>query len=64
MDRCAFEKCIFSKVTFQNVKLMNTFFKYSDLKRIKFIDCEADRLTYELLRHGKADLTQIKMLKE
>lgn len=64
MDRCAFEKCIFSKVTFQNVKLMNTFFKYSDLKRIKFIDCEADRLTYELLRHGKADLTQIKMVKE
>lgn len=64
MDRCAFEKCIFSKVTFKNVKLINTFFKYSDLKRIKFIDCEADRLTYELLRHGKADLTQIKMLKE
>jgi hypothetical protein len=64
MDRCSFEKCTFSKVTFQNVKLMNTFFKYSDLKRIKFIDCEADRLTYELLRHGKADLSQITMFKE
>ena len=64
MDRCSFDKCTFSKVTFQNVKLMNTFFKYSDLKRIKFIDCEADRLTYELLRHAKADLSQITMIKE
>lgn len=64
MDRCSFEKCTFSKVTFQNVKLINTFFKYSDLKRIKFIDCEADRLTYELLRHAKADLSQITMIKE
>jgi len=64
MDRCSFEKCSFSKVTFQNVKLISTFFKYSDLKRIKFIDCEADRLTYELLRHGKADLSQIKLIKE
>jgi len=64
MDRCSFEKCSFSKVTFQNVKLISTFFKYSDLKRIKFIDCEADRLTFELLRHGKADLSQIKLLKE
>lgn len=64
MDRCSFENCTFSKVTFQNVKLMNTFFKYSDLKRIKFIDCEADRLTLELLRHGKADLSQIALIKD
>jgi len=64
MERCSFEKCSFSKVTFQNVKLISTFFKYSDLKRIKFVGCEADRLTYELLRHGKADLSQIKIIKE
>jgi uncharacterized protein YjbI with pentapeptide repeats len=64
MDRCSFENCTFSKVAFQNVKLINTFFKYNDLKRIKFVDCEADRLTYELLRHGKADLSEIKMLKD
>jgi uncharacterized protein YjbI with pentapeptide repeats len=64
MERCSFEKCTFSKVTFHHVKLVNSFFKYCDLKRIKFVDCEADRLTFELLRHGKADLSQITMTKE
>jgi uncharacterized protein YjbI with pentapeptide repeats len=62
IDRCSFEKCSFSKVTFHKVKFIQTFFKYNDLKRVKFIDCETDRLTYELLRHGKADLTGIKLM--
>jgi uncharacterized protein YjbI with pentapeptide repeats len=62
MDRCSFEKCSFSKVTFHKVKFIQTFFKYNDLKRVNFIDCEADRLTYELLKHGKADLTGIRVV--
>jgi uncharacterized protein YjbI with pentapeptide repeats len=62
IDRCSFEKCSFSKVTFEKAKLIQTFFKYNDLKRVKFIDCEADQLTYELLKHGKADLTGIKLV--
>lgn len=62
IEDCSFEKCSFSKVTFQNAKLVNTFFKYNNLKRIKFIDCQADRITYELLKHGKADLTGITLL--
>ena len=62
MDRCSFEKCSFSKVTFHKVKFIQTFFKYNDLKRVKFIDCQADRLTYELLKHGKADLTGISVV--
>ena len=62
IDRCSFEKCSFSKVTFHKVKLTQTFFKYNDLKRVKFIDCEADHLTYELLKHGKADLTGVKLM--
>jgi len=61
IDRCSFEKCSFSKVTFEKAKLIQTFFKYNDLKRVKFIDCEADQLTYELLKHGKADLTGVKV---
>jgi hypothetical protein len=48
-------------VTFEKAKLIQTFFKYNDLKRVKFIDCEADQLTYELLKHGKADLTGVKV---
>jgi uncharacterized protein YjbI with pentapeptide repeats len=59
---CFFEKCSFTKVTFQNAQLVNTFFKYNDLKNIKFVDCQADRMTYELLRHGKADLTGLTLL--
>lgn len=62
MDRCSFEKCSFSKVTFHKVKFIQTFFKYNELKRVKFTDCEADRLTYELLKHGKADLSGIKLV--
>jgi len=62
IERCSFEKCSFSKVTFEKVKLIQTFFKYNDLKRVTFIDCEADHLTYELLKHGKADLAGIKLV--
>lgn len=61
---CSFEKCTFSKVTFQQVKFTNTFFKYNNLKRVKFIDCQADRITYELLRNGKADLSGISLIWE
>ena len=63
IDRCSFEKCSFSKVTFHNAKFIQTFFKYNELKRVKFIDCEADHLTYELLKHGKADLSGIKLVR-
>jgi hypothetical protein len=62
IDRCSFEKCVFSKVTFRKAKLIQTFFKYNDLKRVTFIDCEADHLTYELLKHGKADLSGVKLV--
>lgn len=59
---CYFEDCSYSKVTFQNSKLINTFFKGPDLKRIKFIDCQADRMTYEFLKNGKADLSGITLV--
>lgn len=62
IDDCVFERCSFSKVTFQNATLTNTFFKYNVLKRIVFINCRADRMTYELLKHGKADLTEIALI--
>jgi uncharacterized protein YjbI with pentapeptide repeats len=64
MEDCYFEKCGFSKVTFQNAQLINTFFKYNNLKRVKFINCQADRLTYGLLKHGKADLKGISLITE
>jgi uncharacterized protein YjbI with pentapeptide repeats len=62
LEDCYFENCAFTRVTFQNSTLINTFFKNKSLKRIRFIDCKADRMTYEFLKNGKADLTGITLL--
>lgn len=62
LENCYFENSKFTRVTFKNVTLINTFFKNNRLKRIRFIDCQADRMTYEFLKSGKADLTGITLL--
>lgn len=62
LEDCSFENCAFKRVTFRNAKLTNTFFKNKSLKGIRFIDCQADRMTYEFLKNGKADLTGITLL--
>lgn len=62
LEDCYFENCSFYRVTFSNATLTNTFFKNKSLKRIRFIDCKADRMTYEFLKNGKADLTGITLL--
>lgn len=63
LEDCYFENCVFTRVTFRNSTLINTFFKNKSLKRVRFIDCQADRMTYEFLKNGKADLTGITLLK-
>jgi len=62
LEDCYFENCAFSKVTFQNSKLINTFFKCRSLKHLRFTDCHADRMTYEFLKNGKADLSGITLI--
>lgn len=62
IDDCSFENCAFKKVTFQNATLTNTFFKNKNLKGIKFVDCQADKMTYEFLKNGKADLTGLALI--
>jgi len=64
VEDCNFENCAFKKVTFQNATLINNFFKIKNksLKGIRFIECKADRMTYEFLKAGKADLTGITLL--
>jgi uncharacterized protein YjbI with pentapeptide repeats len=62
LEDCAFDNCGFSKVTFQRTTLLNTFFKGRKLKGMRFIDCQADRMTYEFLKNGKADLTGITLI--
>ncbi|NII26346.1 helix-turn-helix domain-containing protein [Pseudoflavitalea sp. X16] len=62
VEDCYFENCAFKKVTFQHATLTNTFFKGKSLKGIRFIDCQADRMTYEFLKNGKANLSGITLL--
>jgi uncharacterized protein YjbI with pentapeptide repeats len=59
---CSFENCSFTKLIFKNATILNTFFKNKSVKRIQFIDCQADRITYEFLKNGKANLTGITLL--
>lgn len=62
MEDCYFENCLFKWVKFQNAVLTNTFFKNNTYKWIQFVDCKADRLTYEFLKSGQADVTGITVL--
>ena len=62
LQDCSFENCSFTKLIFKNATILNTFFKNKSLKRIQFIDCQTDRITYEFLKNGKANLTGITLL--
>ncbi len=62
LEDCSFEDCGFSRVTFRNSTLLNSFFKSQRLKHIHFVDCKADRLTYEFLKNGKAEVSGIVVL--
>lgn len=65
LEDCYFENCLFKWVKFENSTLINVFFKNNRLdgyKRIRFMDCRVDKLTYEFLKIGKADLTGITLV--
>jgi len=62
IEDCSFENCAFKRLEFHNVRLINTFFKNRSLKNIKFTNCQADRITYEFLKSGKADLKGIEVV--
>lgn len=62
LEDCTFTNCEFSKVTFNNVTIKNCFFKYSGLKRVEFIDCKADKLSYEFMKNCKADVSGISIM--
>jgi uncharacterized protein YjbI with pentapeptide repeats len=62
LDDCYFENCAFKGVTFQNATLTSTFFRGKNMKRIRFIECKTDKLTYAFLKNGKAVLTGIALL--
>ena len=63
LDGCFFENCTFYGVKFQNATLTNMFFKNNKkFKRVQFIDCKVDKITYAFLKSNQADLTGITLL--
>jgi uncharacterized protein YjbI with pentapeptide repeats len=62
VEDCSFTSCAFSKTTFKNAIIKNCFFKYSNLKRVEFINCQADKMTYAFLKNNEANMTGITLL--
>jgi len=62
IEDCSFENCSFSKIIFKNTTLINTFFKGTKLKKVQFINCKTDKITYAFIKNAKADMTGIEVL--
>jgi uncharacterized protein YjbI with pentapeptide repeats len=65
LDGCYFENCTFYRVRFQNATILNTFFKNNTkFKRVQFVDCKVDKLTYAFLKSNQANLAGITLIKQ
>ena len=63
LEDCHFENCTFYKTTFQNATILNSFFKYnSRFKRVQFIDCKVDSITFAFLKSNQANMTGIEII--
>ena len=63
LEDSRFENCSFYGVKFQNATLLNTFFKNNKkFKRVQFVNCKVDKLTYAFLKNNLADLTGITLI--
>lgn len=59
-EDCHFERCAFYTVKFENAIILNTFFKYNDkFKKVQFVNCKVDSITYAFLKNNQANLTGI-----
>ncbi len=64
IEDCYFENCAFKNIHFQDLTIKNTFFKCRNLKGLKFTNCQADRLSFEFLKNGKANLNGLSIIEE
>ena len=63
IEDCHFENCAFYGVKFLNATILNTFFKYNrKFKKVQFINCTVDKMTYAFLKNNEANLTGITLL--
>jgi uncharacterized protein YjbI with pentapeptide repeats len=61
IENCSFENSAFVNITFEDTTLLNTFFKGNNTRRIKFVNCKVDSITYEFLKNAKVDLSGIEI---
>lgn len=62
-EDCHFEHCSFYGVKFENATLLNTFFKYNEkFKKVQFVNCKVDGITYAFLKNNQANLTDITLI--
>jgi uncharacterized protein YjbI with pentapeptide repeats len=62
-EDCHFEHCSFYGVKFENATILNTFFKYNDrFKKLQFVNCKVDSITFAFLKNNQANLTGITIL--
>lgn len=59
-EDCHFEHCTFYGVKFENATILNSFFKYNErFKKVQFVNCKVDHLTYAFLKNNQANLAGI-----
>lgn len=59
-EDCHFEHCSFYGVTFQDATILNSFFKYNErFKKVQFVNCKVDKITYAFLKSNQANLTDV-----
>lgn len=58
-----FEQCSFYNVKFEEATLLNTFFKHNDrFKKVQFVNCKADKITYAFLKNNQANLDGVEII--
>ena len=63
IDDCHFEHCSFYKVKFKDATILNTFFKYNKrFKKVEFVNCKVDKITYAFLKNNDTNLTGVTIL--
>jgi uncharacterized protein YjbI with pentapeptide repeats len=63
MKDCHFEHCSFYGTKFENATILSTFFKYNErFKKVQFVNCKVDSITYAFLKNNHANLTGIAII--
>lgn len=63
LEDCHFEHCGFHNVKFENATILNTFFKNNmKFKKVQFVDCKVDSITYAFLKNNQAEMSGITLI--